>query len=438
MIADLYDPRTYLDGLPLETFAALRREQPVYWQEERALSLLGSTGRSTIASEGSELPRVLDWPAGRGYWAVMRYADVEHVNRNPQLFSSNLGATQIRDPKPEELGHQRKMMLNLDPPAHSRLRRIVAKAFTPRAIGRLEPELRRRVRKVITDVAPTGRCDFPQDLSADLPISALADVMGVPADDRRLLFHWANRVIGFQDPEYAQYDEHGKPIDPRSRAALADMYAYAHELAREKRRRPTDDILSAVLGADVEGDRVSDEEFENFFFLLAVAGNETLRNAIPGGMLALMNHPAERRRLLEDPTLLSTAIEEMLRYASPVMCFRRTAAADTKLAGVPIRAGDKVVVYYASANHDETAFLEPSRFDVARTPNDHLSLGIGPHFCLGAFLARLEMRVFFEELLWTLPDMEIDGPIERLWSNFQSGIKHMPVRFTPRSTAHTR
>jgi len=412
MIVDLYDPRTYLEGLPLETFAELRRERPVYWQEERA---------------------ILDWPAGRGYWAVTRYADVDYVNRNPQLFSSNLGATQIRDPKPDELVHQRKMMLNLDPPAHSRLRRIVAKAFTPRAIGRLEAGIRERARAVIDEVAPVGRCDFPQDLSADLPIWALADVMGVPREDRKLLFHWANRVIGFQDPEYAQYDEDGKPIDPRSRRALADMYAYAHELAKEKRRKPSEDILTSVLTAEVDGDRVSDEEFENFFFLLAVAGNETLRNAIPGGMLALITHPAARKRLLEDPRLLATAIEEMLRFASPVMCFRRSATADMSLCDVAIRAGDKIVVYYASANHDDAAFPDAARFDVGRTPNDHLGFGIGPHFCLGAFLARLEMRVFFEELLPRLPDMELDGPIERLQSNFQSGIKHMPVVFTPRA-----
>lgn len=411
MIAvDLFDPRTYLQGLPLEAFATLRRECPVYWQEERAM---------------------LDWPAGPGYWAITRYVDVEHVNRDPQLFSSHLGATQIRDPKSEDLEFQRKMMLNLDPPAHSRLRRIVGRAFTPRRIARLEQGIRRSVRSALDRVAPLGRCDFPQELSADLPVSTLAAVMGVPSSDRHLLFQWANRVIGFQDPEYAQYDESGKPVDPRSRRALADMFAYAHALAEEKRRQPAEDILTTLLLADAEGERVGDEEFENFFFLLAVAGNETLRNTIPGGMLALLQHPDERRRLAANPGLLPTAIEEMLRFASPVMCFRRTAAADTELHGVRIHAGDKVVVYYASANYDETVFAEPERFDVARSPNEHLSFGVGPHFCLGAFLGRLEMRVFFEELLARLPDVELDGPIERLQSNFQSGIKHMPVRFTP-------
>ncbi|MET0152165.1 MAG: cytochrome P450 [Candidatus Binatia bacterium] len=407
---DLYDPRTYLAGLPRDAFARLRREAPVYWQEERA---------------------ILDWPAGRGYWAITRYADVDFVNRNPRLFSSHLGATQIRDPKPDDLEFQQKMMLNMDPPAHSRLRRIVSKAFTPKSVGQLESGIRERVRAVVDRVAGEGRCDFPQDLSADLPLWTLGDVMGVPGDDRKLLFHWANRVIGFQDPEYAQYDEHGKPIDPRSRRALADMFEYAHRLADEKRRRPGADLLTALLFADADGEAVTDEEFENFFFLLSVAGNETLRNSIPGGMLALIEHPDEHGRLLADPSLLPSAIEEMLRFVSPVMCFRRTAAADTELHGVKIHAGDKVVVYYASANHDESTFLEPHRFDVARTPNDHLGFGIGPHFCLGAFLARLQMRVFFEELLWRLPDLALDGEIERLQSNFQSGIKHMPVRFTP-------
>jgi cytochrome P450 len=407
---DLYDPRTYLAGLPLDAFARLRRECPVYWQEERA---------------------ILDWPAGSGYWAITRYADVDFVNRNPQLFSSHLGATQIRDPKREDLEFQQKMMLNMDPPAHSRLRRIVSKAFTPKSVGLLESGIRERAGAAVDRVAGEGRCDFPHDLSADLPLWTLADVMGVPGDDRKLLFHWANRVIGFQDPEYAQYDELGKPIDPRSRRALADMFEYAHRLADEKRRRPGADLLTALLFADADGEAVTDEEFENFFFLLSVAGNETLRNSIPGGMLALIEHPTEHRQLLGEPSLLPSAIEEMLRFASPVMCFRRTARADTELRGVRIRAGDKVVVYYASANHDETVFPEPGRFDVARRPNDHLGFGIGPHFCLGAFLARLQMRVFFEELLWRLPDLALDGEIERLQSNFQSGIKHMPVRFSP-------
>ena len=409
---DLYDPRTYTSGVPHEAFAVLRRECPVYRQEERA---------------------ILGWPAGPGYWAVTRYQDVVFVNRNPELFSSHLGATQIRDPKPDDLAFQRQMMLNLDPPEHSRLRRIVSKAFTPRRIDRLGSFLRERARALVEDVAPLGACDFSQDLAADLPLLALAEVLGLPPADRRLLFEWGNRVIGFQDPEYAVVDEAGRPVDPRSRAALSDMFEYAHRLADRKRREPGEDVITALLFAEVDGQHLTPEEYENFFFLLTVAGNETLRNGLPNGMLALLEHPDQHRRLVEDPSLLPSAIEEMLRFAGPVMCFRRTATTDVELAGVPIEAGDKVVVYYASANRDEAAFPEPDRFDVARTPNEHLSFGVGPHFCLGAYLARLQMRVFFEEVLWRLPDLELAGPVERLQSNFQAGVKHMPVRFSPPS-----
>jgi cytochrome P450 len=411
---DLFDPRTYTSGVPHEAFAVLRRDCPVYRQEE---------------------PAILGWPEGPGYWAVMRYRDVVFVNRNPNLFSSQLGATQIRDPKPDDLAFQQRMMLNLDPPEHSRLRRIVSKAFTPRHIERLEAFLRQRARALVDAVAPLGACDFSHDLAADLPLLALAEVLGVPAEDRRLLFNWGNRVIGFQDPEYAVYDEQGRPVDPRSRAALQDMFDYAHQLADRKRREPADDVITALLFAEVDGQKLTREEYENFFFLLTVAGNETLRNGIPNGTLALLEHPEEHRRLLDDPSLLPTAIEEMLRFAGPVMCFRRTAAADVELAGTKIRAGDKVVVYYASANRDEAAFADPDRFDVGRTPNEHLSFGVGPHFCLGAHLARLQMRVFFEEALWRVPDLELAGPVERLQSNFQAGVKHMPVRFSPPSTA---
>jgi cytochrome P450 len=400
---DLFDPRTYLEGFPHAAFASLRRECPVARVEERAM---------------------LGWPEGPGYWAVTRYADVVHVNRSPRLFSSHLGATQIRDPKPDDLEFQRRMMLNLDPPEHTRLRRTVARAFTPRHIDALAEGIRARARAAVERVAPDKACDFAADLAADLPVLTLAQLLGVPAADRKLLFDWANRIIGFQDPEYALRDAEGRPIDPRSRAALTDMFDYAHALAAEKRRAPADDVITALVTAGL-----TDEEYENFFFLLTVAGNETLRNAIPGGMLALLQHPDEHRRLLSDPSLLPAAVDEMLRYASPVMCFRRTAADDTELAGVPIAEGDKVVVYYASANRDEDAFRHPDRFDVGRSPNEHLSLGTGPHFCLGAHLGRLQMRIFFEEVLWRLPDMELAGPVERLASNFQAGIKRMPVSY---------
>ena len=419
---DLFDPRSYARGIPHAAFARLRAECPVYWQQERAL---------------------LGWPAGPGYWAVTKHADVVYVNRTPELFSSHLGATQIRDPATQEdLAFVQKMMLNMDPPEHTRLRRLVSLMFTPRNVERLRDGILRRTKAIIDDVADRGECDFPYELSADLPLLTLAEVLGMPTSDRKLLFDWSNRIIGFQDEEYGQVSGHAPsassdapassapPVDPRSRAALTDMFEYAHGLAEHKREHPGDDLITVLLQAEIDGRRVSDEEFENFFFLLAVAGNETLRTSIPGGMLALFEHPDQRARLLAEPTLLPTAIEEMLRWVSPVMSFRRTATRDTELRGRQIKAGQKVVVYYASANRDEDVFQDPDVFNVARRPNNHLSFGVGPHVCLGASLARLQMGAFFGELLWRLPDMELAGPVQRLQSNFQAGIKHMPVRWT--------
>ena len=426
MHEEIFLPATYATGVPYDAFARLRAESPV-----------------TRVSE----PAVGPWPAGPGYWAVFRHADVKHVLRSPDLFSSNLGATQIRDPDtPEDLAFVRAMMLNQDPPDHSRLRRIVAAAFTPRAVRALEETIEHRARALITSALGT-EADFVE-LVADLPVWTLAHIMGVPDCDRRLLYDWASRVIGYQDDEYAGISTadaasmtpmarkamnyrpttatrpDGRPINPRSYTALADMFAYAHALADEKRSSPSDDIMSRML----EGG-LTTQEFENMFFLFAVAGNETLRNGIPGGLLTLLEHPADLDRLRTDPSLLPSAVEEMLRYWPPVMDFRRTATRPVTLSGQKIDAGDKVVVYHASANRDETAFPDPDHFDITRTPNDHVSFGFGPHFCLGAHLARTQMRAIFRELL---PHrITLTGTPVRLASNFQNGLKHLPVHLTP-------
>ena len=423
MLEEVFLPATYAEGVPYGTFRRLRAESPVCRIPE---------------------PAVGPWPAGPGYWAVFRHADVKHVLRTPEVFSSNLGATQIRDPDtPEDLEFVRAMMLNQDPPGHSRLRRIVAAAFTPRAVRALESTIDARARTLVG--AARGEFDFVE-LVADLPVWTLAHIMGVPSQDRRLLYDWASRVIGYQDDEYAGLStaeaasltpmgraavQHeptlvrpdGRPMNPRSREALRDMFAYAHALADAKRKHPGDDVMSRML----EGG-LSDAEFENMFFLFAVAGNETLRNAIPGGLLTLLDHPAQLARLRDDPGLLPSAIEEMLRYWPPVIDFRRTAARDVRLGGQDIRRGDKVVVYHASANRDETVFTSPDTFDITRTPNDHVSFGFGPHFCLGAHLARVQMRAVFRELLPLT--IERTGPAVRLASNFQNGLKHLPVRVT--------
>jgi len=408
---DVFDPRVYADGVPYERFAHLRAITPVAWHEERA---------------------VLGWPAGPGFWAVSRHRDVRHVGRTPSAFSANLGGTQIRDVAPADLSFIRENLLNLDPPAHTRVRRIVNEGFAPRNVRALEPKIREHARRMVEELLPRGECDFAEDIGAELPLVTLVEVMGVPLSDRRLLLDWTNRVIGYQDQEFAGMPRDpvtGAPINPRSKAALADMFEYAHALAGHKRKHPNDDLISKLLQAEVDGERLSDQELENMFFLFTIAGNDTTHSAIPGGMLALMENPGQLAALLDDPGLLPSAVEEMLRYAPPVIHFRRTATRDVELHGQRIRAGEKVVVFYVSANRDEEAFAEPDRFDIRRTPNDHVTFGAGPHFCLGNALARLQMRVTFEEVLPRMADMELTGPVQRLRSNFINGIKHMPVRF---------
>jgi cytochrome P450 len=419
-------PETYAGAVPYALFAELRRTTPVCWIDE---------------------PTVGPWPAGPGYWAVFGHADVRHVLRTPEAFSSQLGATQIRDPDTAtDLEFARAMMLNQDPPAHSRLRKIMADAFTPKAIRALELTIETRAEELIGGVAGAGEADFAE-LVADLPVWTLAQIMGVPDTDRKLLFDWASRVIGYQDADYAGLSTaaaetlspmgraaldarpatmtlpDGRPLSPRSHAGLADMFAYANALAAE---RPTG-IVGRMLDGGLTG-----PEFETMFFLFAVAGNETLRNGIPGGLLCLLEHPDQLDLLRARPDLVNSAVEEMLRFWSPVIHFRRTATGDVTLAGQQITAGEKVVVYHASANRDETVFPDPDRFDVTRSPNDHVSFGFGPHFCLGAHLARTQMRAVFQQVLARLPDVALAGEPVRLTSNFQNGLKHLPVRWTSR------
>ncbi len=419
----MFTPATYATGVPYDLFRALRLTSPVCWIEEPA------TG---------------GWPAGPGYWAVFRHADVKHVLRTPGVFSSYAGATQIRDPDTErDLAFVRAMMLNQDPPDHSRIRKVVAAAFTPRAVRELEAVIDARAAQLVGQVAEAGEADFVE-VAADLPVWTLAHVMGVPDEDRRLLFDWSSRVIGYQDSEYAGLSTadpatlspmgraalrhrpgtavrpDGRPVNPRSREALADMFAYAHALSAHPR--------PGTVMAHMRDGGLTREEFENMFFLFAVAGNETLRNGIPGGLWTLLHHRDQFERLLSARELLPTAVEEMLRHWPPVMNFRRTAVRDVELGGQHIRAGEKVVVYHASANRDETVFADPDRFDVARRPNDHVSFGFGPHFCLGSHLARVQMRAVLTHVLDRLPGLDLAGPPVRLVSNFQNGLKHLPVR----------
>jgi len=347
------------------------------------------------------------------------------------------------------------MMLNMDPPEHSRLRRLLSRSFTPRAVAQLEQRIRGHARALCARAfaGARGECDFAKDVAADLPLLALADVLGVPAQDRWLLFDWSNRVIGYQDPEYASSaefdpsggtpmaaeaaslrpapDAGGRLPDPRTREGMPDLYAYAHLPANEKRRRPGDDVMSILLAqVDDDGGRVSVEEFENMFWLFAVAGNETLRNGLPGACIALLEHPGAQDDLRADPGLLPGAVDEMLRWWTPVMTFRRTAAADCELGGQRIREGDKVVVSFTSANRDEAVFRDPGQFNIRRDPNPHLVFGHGPHFCLGSHLARAQMRALFGEVLARTSSLRYAGEPSYLRSNFQRGVKRLPIGWT--------
>lgn len=434
----LFDSATYQVGTPHDVIDRLRAAGPVVWVPE---------------------PAIDGWAAGPGYWAVLSHRETRQVLRDAATYSSHRGGTQLRDPAtPEDLAFVQQMMLNQDPPEHNRLRGLLSSAFVPRAIAAIEAETRHRAHRLVAAVADRGQADLVTEVVGDLPVAVLAEILGVPAQDRRLLYDWANRVIGYQDPDYAisssfdpatgtdlarQALAHRPPPNPdgslpnpRTRAGLADLYAYANALADHKRRHPGDDIVSLLLQASHEGTVLSNEEFENLFFLFAVAGNETLRNAIPGAVLTLISHPDAYRGLAaahqahaqgRGPDPWPTAIEELLRFWPPVIHFRRTATRDVTLAGQPIAEGDKVVVYHVAANRDPAVFTDPHGLDLQRADNDHVSFGYGPHFCIGAHLARQQMRSMLGEIMDQLGPLALAGEPVRLRSNFQQGLKSLPV-----------
>lgn len=411
---DVFDPRRYAAGVPHAEYRVLRDHHPVAWQEE---------------------PEVLGWPAGPGFWAVTRHADVVRVLKDATTYSSHLGATQIRDPDPEDLPFIRRMMLNQDPPHHHRLRRLVSRAFTPGRVDRFAAAARERARALLAGAVAQARqgdgtVDLVRSVTDEYALLNLTDLLGVPVGDRAMLLHWTQRVIGYQDPDEAArpvLDGSGRPVNPRSPAMLRDMFGYARQLAAYKRRQPGDDIMT-TLAHDGE---LLEAELEMFFFLLTVAGNDTVRGAAPGGLLALAEHPREYERLRAGTVGVPSAVEELLRWHPPVLTFRRTAVRDTGLAGREIRAGDKVVVFHASANRDGRVFTEPDRLDLARSPNPHVSFGDGPHVCLGAHFARLQLRLLTEEVLRALPGPPRPaGPAARLVSNFINGLKSLPLRLT--------
>lgn len=407
----LSDPEFWMRPLDERegAFATLRAGRPVSFHEEWEFDF-------------APLPK------GPGYWALTKHADIVHASRNPDVFCSGRG-TQIGD-QPPAFDEFFGSMINMDDPRHGRLRRIVARGFTPRMIRRYERDVERVATKIIDDVIERGECDFVTDLAARLPLWIICDMMGIPESQHRFVFDKTNVILGAGDPEYVSDPQLIIPALLQSGAELSQLL---QELGRERTANPTDDLTSALVNAEIEGGRLTDAELGSFFVLLAVAGNETTRNAISHGMKALCDHPDQRAAWAADfDGVAPTAVEEIVRWATPVIHFRRTATRDTEIRGQKIREGEKVVLWYPAANRDEDAFPEPYRFDVRRTPNEHVGFGgPGPHHCLGAHLARREITVMFRELFRRLPDLEITGEPDRLASFFINGIKHMPCRFTP-------
>jgi cytochrome P450 len=394
-VPDLLDAATFAAGPPYEAFRRLRREAPVWWHPH--------------ASAG-------------GFWGVTRHADVVAVSRDSVLYSSALrGYMPAPEPDPVSLQESRLMLLGMDPPAHTRLRSLVNRGFTPRRVARLEPRIRALCREIVDAVLPRGECDFVTEVAGELPSALIAELVGIPRDDGRKLYELTEAMHSDGDVAGAQ-------------RAVGEMFAYSAGVRSAKRARPGDDLASVLLAAELDGEKLSDLEFDLFFLLLINAGGDTTRNLVASGMQALMDHPDQLTALRRDRALLAPAIEEMLRFCTPVVQFQRAATRDTELGGAAIRAGEPVVVFYPSANRDEDVFEDPDRFDVRRDPNPHVAFGGGgAHFCLGASLARLEIRCLFDEVLDRLQGVEPNGPVERLHSWFINGPRRMPVRFHPLS-----
>jgi cytochrome P450 len=415
---DLTDVDMFLRGEQYDAWRTLRREAPVHWNDR-------------------------SW--GPGFWNITKYDDIIHVGIDPMTFISgegilldNTGERTRRMQMLRESGQsvfepEGNMMIMTDPPRHTLLRRMVNKAFTHTAVRRMEPHIRALSNKIIDDIAERGECDFVWDVARLLPLEVICEMVGVPEGDWEGMFELTNNILGFDDPEFAP---ESTDLSPEDMQMAFDLFQYVADQSADRRKNPRDDVLTVLVNGDVDGERLRDDEIFNFFLLLILAGNETTRQATSGGMLALIENPDQRQKLIDDPTIVPLAIEEIVRWVSPVTHFVRTATRDTEIRGQKIAKGDYVVLWYPSGNRDEDVFGDGGeRFVVDRSPNDHIAFGKGEHFCLGANLARLELRVMYEELLKRIPYMELAAPPERLRSNFITGIKRMPVRFKPTSKA---
>jgi methyl-branched lipid omega-hydroxylase len=398
---------------PLEeretAFETLRRERPIAHFDDPE------------PPPSSSVPIPLD---SSGYYAVSRHADVVEASHRPELFCSGRGATSIFD-MPAEFLEFFGSMINLDDPRHARLRRIVSAAFTPRMVTKVDDDVQLAASLIVDEVMDKGECDFVTDVAARLPLKIICDMMGVPERDYDFVFHHSNVILGAFDPEYVP---EGSDVVMALLSSGQELARLMEDLARHRAERPGEDLTSALVTANVDGEQLTHQELASFFILLVVAGNETTRNAISHGMKLLTDHPDQRAIWTGDfEEVAPMAVEEIVRVASPVIYMRRTATQDTMLGSQELHEGDKLLLFYWSANRDEAVFEDPYRFDVRREPNPHVGFGgPGPHFCLGAHLARRETTVMFRELLGRAPGIHTTGEPERLLSNFINGIKHLP------------
>ena len=401
---DIIGQDTYArDGYPHDAWTRLRREDPIHWNERGVV---------------------------QPFWAVTKHADIIWISKQPERFLNNPRLAvfpEFSPPDPEDREVQH--LLNMDPPDHSRFRKLASGRFTPRGLERMRRDIEAITKDLLDAMMGDGGVmegDFVEKLSAPLPLQVLAELLGVPRDMWSTMFDWTNRVVGSTDPEYQNAG--GSPA-ATFQGARMQLFSYFAEMTRERRANPTDDIVSVIANARLDGESLPERELLSYYLLLVVAGNETTRNAMTGGLLAFLENPGELERLRRDPGLVDSAVEEIVRWTTPVIQFCRTPTEDVEIRGKRIRAGENLCLFYPSANRDEEVFDEPFRFRIDRSPNRHIAFGIGEHFCLGANLARLELRVMFRHLVARLAECELTGPPERLRSSFLGGIKHMPIRY---------
>jgi cholest-4-en-3-one 26-monooxygenase len=399
---DLLDPDVTVKRLPIAELAELRRSQPIYWVD---------------------VPDGTGGFGDKGYWAITKHKDVKEISVRSDVFSSQQDCAIPVWPQEmtrEQIDLQRNVMLNMDAPHHTRLRKIISRGFTPRAIGRLRDELDARAQNIAKTAASAGTGDFVEQVSCELPLQAIADLLGVPQDDRDKIFRWSNEMTGNEDPEYAH-------IDPAM--SSAELVMYAMKMAEERAKNPGDDIVTKLIEADIEGEKLSDDEFGMFVVMLAVAGNETTRNSITHGMIAFSENPDQWELFKKERP--DTAPDEIVRWATPVTAFQRTALEDYELSGVQIKKGQRVVMFYRSANFDDEVFDEPNKFDIMRNPNPHVGFGgTGAHYCVGANLAKMTISLIFNAVADNMPDLKPISTPERLRSGWLNGIKHWQVDYT--------